>query len=94
LLSFAYLRLSEDEIDLGAERWISADTWELWRSSISSQPRRWPFDMVWQEVLAREASAGSAGQFHQLRSAGDKLDQPEFDPPPGSRALRRLRFGR
>ena len=33
----SYLMLSEDELDLRAERWISADTWELWRPEIRWQ---------------------------------------------------------
>jgi hypothetical protein len=56
LAVMAYLRLCEDELDLRTQRWVSADTWELWRLGIASQLRRWPFDAVWTEVSAREAS--------------------------------------
>ena len=33
----SYLMLSEDELDLRAERWISADTWELWRPEMAGR---------------------------------------------------------
>jgi hypothetical protein len=49
----ALLTLSADELDLRAERWISADNWELWRAGMAARLSRWPFDMVWDEVRNR-----------------------------------------
>ncbi len=67
----SYLRLCEDELDLRAQNWVSADTWRIWHTGIASQLKRWPFDEVWKEVSAIEAAKGRHGQFVQLRRAGD-----------------------
>jgi hypothetical protein len=75
----SYLRLCEDELDLRAQNWVSADTWRIWHAGIASQLKRWPFDVVWKEVSAREAESGQLGQFAQLRKAGDALYQAGFD---------------
>ena len=80
----AYLRLSEDELDLRARNWISQDAWELWRDGIASQLRRWPFEEVWRDVAQRESEAGDGGQFALLRDAGGDLYQEGFDPRTGS----------
>ena len=90
----AYLRLSEDELELRAERWVSPDTWEQWRAGIASQLRRWPFDVVWEEISMREASRGESGQFAKLRQAGDAAYRPGFDPAPKLPVMRRLGGGR
>ena len=83
----AFLRLSEDELDLRAKDWIGADTWKLWRDGMATQLRRWPFDVVWDEVRQRESAAGDDGQFVQLRRAGDRLNEARFDPKPAGRRL-------
>ena len=72
--------LSQDELDLRAQRWISADTWELCRVGMTTHLRRWPFDVVWDEVRDRESGAVD-GQFSQLRkAAGSRLTEVGFDP--------------
>lgn len=78
----AFLRLSEDELDLRAENWIGADTWGLWWDGMATQLRRWPFNVVWDEVRQRESAAGDDGQFVQLRKAGKRLNEAKFDPKP------------
>jgi hypothetical protein len=83
----AFLRLSEDELDLRAKDWIGEDTWKLWRDGMATQLRRWPFDVVWDEVRQRESAAGDDGQFVQLRRAGDRLNEAGFDPKPAGRRL-------
>jgi len=83
----AFLRLSEDELDLCAKNWIGAATWELWRDGMATQLRRWPFNVVWTEVRQRESAAGDDGQFVQLREAGDRLNEAGFDPKPAGRRL-------
>ena len=76
----AFLRLSEDEIDLRAAGLISADTWELWRVGMAAHLRRWPFDVVWGEVRDREGGTVE-GQFRQLRrTAASRLNEVGFDP--------------
>ena len=75
----AYLRLCEDELDLRAQNWVSADTWRIWHAGIASQLKRWPFDEVWKEISAHEAAKGKHGQFAQLRKAGDSIYQAGFD---------------
>jgi hypothetical protein len=35
-----------DELDLRAQRWIGADTWELWRAGMRARLSRWPFEAV------------------------------------------------
>jgi len=75
----SYIRLCEDELDLRAERWIRADTWELWRSGMTMQLRRWPFEDIWREVSAREEAAD--GQFARLRAAGPELFTSSYDVP-------------
>ena len=94
LAVMAYLRLSEDELDLRAERWVSKDTWEMWRTGIASQLSRWPFDAIWKEVSSREALRGDAGQFVLLREAGGALYRKGFDPVPKSSAIKRWGRGR
>ena len=42
-----YFRLSEDELELHAEGWISDRTWTAWRAGIVAQISRWPFFDVW-----------------------------------------------
>jgi len=81
----AFLRLSEDELDLRAADWIGADTWVMWRAGMATQLRRWPFNVVWDEVSLRESTAGADGQFVQLRQAGDRLNEAGFDPKPARR---------
>lgn len=81
----AFLRLSEDELDLRADDWIGADTWGKWRAGMATQLRRWPFDVVWDEVNQRENAAGDDGQFSQLRQAGHRLNESGFDPKPARR---------
>lgn len=90
----AYLRLSEDELDLRAERWVSKDTWEIWRTGIASQLSRWPFDAIWKEVSSREALRGDAGQFALLREAEEALYGKGFDPTSKSSAIQRWGRGR
>ena len=80
----AFVMLSEDELDLRANRWISADTWELWRAGMSARLSRWPFDAVWQDVRKLENDVDD-GQFSRLREAvsrvdGKRLDVPGFEP--------------
>ena len=80
----AFLMLSEDELDLRANRWISADTWELWRAGMSARLSRWPFDAVWADVCKTEKDAEDA-QFSRLREAvsrvdGKRLDAAGFEP--------------
>ena len=75
----ALLTLSEDELDLRAQRWISADTWELWRAGMPSRLDRWPFDDVWADVCKLEKDADDA-QFSRLREAGIQLDVVRFEP--------------
>ena len=76
----AFLMLSQDELDLRARRWISADTWELWRVGMTTHLRRWPFDVVWDEVRDRENGAVD-GRFSPLRrAAGSRLTEVGFDP--------------
>ena len=76
----AFLTLSQDELDLRAQRWISADTWELCRVGLTTHLRRWPFDVVWDEVRDRESGAVD-GQFSPLRkAAGSRLNEVGFDP--------------
>jgi hypothetical protein len=75
-----FLTLSQDELDLRARRWISTDTWELWRVGMTTHLRRWPFDVVWKEVRDRESGAVD-GQFSPLRkAAGSRLNEVGFDP--------------
>jgi len=94
LAIMAYLRRCEDELELRAERWVSADTWEPWRQGIASQLRRWPFEPVWKDVSASEAARGANGQFAQLRRAGEDIYRNGFDPAPKLSTLRRLGRGR
>ena len=76
----ALLMLSEDELDLRARRWISTDTWELWRVGLTTHLRPWPFDVVWDEVRDRESGAVD-GRFSPLRkAAGSRLNEVGFDP--------------
>ena len=65
----AFLMLSEDELDLRANRWISADTWELWRAGMSARPSRWPFDAVLAEVINRARAKGNASAPAQIAAA-------------------------
>jgi hypothetical protein len=46
----SYLRLCEDELELRQEGWISRETWAIWKTGITAQTKRWPFQAVWQEV--------------------------------------------
>jgi hypothetical protein len=85
----AFLMLSQDELDLRAQRWVSADTWELCRVGLTTHLRPWPFDVVWDEVRDRESGAVD-GQFSQLRkAAGSRLNevgltrQPKGSAGPG-----------
>jgi hypothetical protein len=41
----------------------------------AGQHRRWPFDVVWNEVSARETSKGESSQFSRLRRAGEALSE-------------------
>ena len=75
----AFLMLSEDELDLRANRWISADTWELWRDGMAARLSRWPFDAVWADVCETEKDAEDA-QFSRLREAGAQLGVVGFEP--------------
>jgi hypothetical protein len=78
--AIAFLTLSQDELDLRAQRWISADTWGLCRVGLTTHLRRWPFDVVWDEVRDRESGAVD-GRFSQLRrAAGSRLTEVGFDP--------------
>jgi hypothetical protein len=87
----AFLRLSEDELDLRARGWISAGTWVLWWEGIRNQLHRWPFDEVWRDVCAREDQEES-GEYSMLRAARDKIrTRTDHDPAPGM--WRRLRAG-
>jgi len=77
----AFLNLSEDELDLReAQRWISANSWELWRSGMAARLRRWPFDQVWAQVRHTEHDDAD-GQYSQLRNAGSALYEAGYDPP-------------
>ena len=85
----AFLMLSEDELDLRAQGWIGAETWSLWRAGMATQLGRWPFHEVWEGVCKTEKEADN-GLFSQLREAGDRVNEPGFDPRPDRRWLDRV----
>ena len=75
----AFLMLSEDELDLRAHGWIGPETWRLWRAGMATQLGRWPFHEVWEGVCKTEKDADN-GLFSQLREAGNRVNEPGFDP--------------
>lgn len=81
----AYLRLSEDELDLRAKGWISTSTWHLWWGGVQVQLSRAPFKKIWEQVRIREEAFGDAGEYKRLRGA--HAEGPDFDPCPWWRRL-------
>lgn len=49
-VALQYFRLSEDELELHRDGWISEQTWAVWREGIQAQMKRWPFRVVWQDA--------------------------------------------
>ncbi|GAA1866460.1 hypothetical protein GCM10009772_47340 [Pseudonocardia alni subsp. carboxydivorans] len=87
--ALAYLRLSEDQLELRREGWISHETWEIWSAGIKAQlDRRWPFDVVWQKVAEANRDAGPDAEYQLLRKFMNDAVDPHTALP------RRVRFWR
>ena len=53
-VALQYFRLSEDELELRRDGWISDQTWAVWHEGMQAQMKRWPFCAVWEQ--ARDTS--------------------------------------
>ena len=85
----AFLTLSQDELDLRAQRWISADTWELCRVGLTTHLPHGPSmssgtkSAIGRAALSMVSSASYAGPQAAGSTKSGLTRQPKGSACPG-----------